>query len=63
MPTRAWSHGRNTNQIVRNGMLYGWFDNVGAPVTLGCPVNSDYAYKGGAGQDTCAASRRQSQWS
>ena len=41
----------NTNQIVRNGMLYGWFDNGGAPGALSCPVNSEYPYKGGARQD------------
>jgi hypothetical protein len=43
-------HG-NVNQLVRNGMLWGWFDNGGAAGTLGCPSNWEYGYNGGSRQD------------
>ncbi len=28
--------------IVRNGMLWGWFDQGGAPGSLGCPLNDEH---------------------
>ena len=37
--------------IVRNGMLFGWFDNGGAPGRLGCPNNWEHSYMNGVRQD------------
>jgi LGFP repeat len=37
--------------IVRNGMLWGWFDNGGATGVLGCPVNQEHGYMNGVRQD------------
>jgi hypothetical protein len=37
----------STPKIVRNGMLFGWFDNGGAPGALGCPTTSEYGIAGG----------------
>jgi hypothetical protein len=31
----------NAYLIVRNGMLFGWFDNKGAPGSLGCPTRNE----------------------
>src|SRR5262249_27728918 len=38
-------------RIVRNGMLFGWCDQGGAPGRLGCPTTDEYAFAGGARQD------------
>lgn len=43
----GYSNGTN---IVRNGMLWGWFDNGGGP-GLGCPVNQEHGYSDGVRQD------------
>jgi len=43
----GYSHG---TQIVRNGMLWGWFDNGGGP-GIGCPTNQEHAYSNGVRQD------------
>lgn len=37
--------------IVRNGMLFGWLDNGGAPGALGCPTNQEHGYMNGVRQD------------
>jgi len=37
--------------IVRNGMLFGWFDQGGAPGRLGCPLGNEYTWNGGTRQD------------
>jgi cell wall-associated NlpC family hydrolase len=37
----------STPRVVRNGMLWGWFDNAGAPGALGCPTSSEYGVAGG----------------
>jgi hypothetical protein len=31
--------------VVRNGMLWGWFDNHGATGKLGCPTRDEYGYR------------------
>jgi len=43
----GYSNGTN---IVRNGMLFGWFDNGGGP-GLGCPTNPEHPYLDGLRQD------------
>lgn len=42
-----YTHGTN---IVRNGMLAGWFDNGGGP-SFGCARNQEYSYGDGVRQD------------
>lgn len=37
--------------IVHNGMLWGWFDNSGAPGSLGCPTSDEYGWNEGVRQD------------
>jgi LGFP repeat len=37
--------------IVHNGMLWGWFDNGGAPGALGCPTSDEYAFANGVRQN------------
>lgn len=36
--------------IVRNGMLFGWFDNNGGPGQLGCPTSDETPYQNGQRQ-------------
>lgn len=43
----GYSNGTN---IVRNGLLFGWYDNGGGP-GLGCPTNQEYGYSDGVRQD------------
>jgi hypothetical protein len=33
--------------VVHDGMLYGWFDNGGAPGALGCPTSDEYGFSNG----------------
>ena len=42
---------RASGLIVRNGMLWGWFDNGGGPGSLGCARGDEYGYQYGAKQD------------
>ena len=42
---------RPVRHLVRNGMLFGWFDNGGAPGRLGCPTTDEYSYQNGVRQD------------
>lgn len=42
-----YTHGTN---VVRNGMLWGWFDNGGAP-GFGCAKNTERGYSNGVRQD------------
>jgi len=35
--------GPNRYALVRNGMLFGWFDQGGAPGRLGCPVSDEFS--------------------
>lgn len=37
--------------IVHSGMLWGWFDNGGAPDRLGCPTSDEYSWNTGVRQD------------
>jgi LGFP repeat len=37
--------------VVRNGMLFGWFDQGGATGSLGCPTSDEYPYMNGERQD------------
>ena len=45
----------NGTHIVHGGMLFGWFDNGGAP-GIGCPVNQEHPYLNGVRQDFTSAS-------
>ena len=36
--------------VVRNGMLWGWFDNHGGPI-MGCPKTDEYPFASGVRQD------------
>jgi hypothetical protein len=42
---------RPTTALVRNGMLFGWFDEGGAAGPLGCPLGDEHPWNGGARQD------------
>ena len=53
-----WTSAQHTGQnyvphtaLVRNGMLFGWFDQGGAAGSMGCPMNDEHGYMNGVRQD------------
>ena len=38
-------------ELIRNGMLWGWLDQGGAPGSMGCPTNWEHGYMVGERQD------------
>jgi hypothetical protein len=45
------SYAPTGTRVVRNGMLWGWFDHGGGPGALGCPTSGEYGYMNGIRQD------------